>query len=109
MADRSSSSPNCKCRQKQGDAIKKGQPLGLDELMIVNPGPPGTDALFLGEDGTLYQIQGLGEEAEPQGTGEFLLGEDGTLFQVQGLGEAEGRESGRFFLGEEGTLYELVR
>jgi hypothetical protein len=121
MADRSS--PNCKCRQKQGDEMKKGQQLGLDELMIVNPGPPGTDALFLGDDGTLYQIQGLGEEAEPQGTGEFFLGEDGTLYQVQGLGsngsaeeatvgsldEAEGGKLGRYFLGEDGTLYELVR
>jgi hypothetical protein len=103
--------------------MKKGQQLGLDELMIVNPGPLGTDALFLGEDGTLYQVQGLGEEAESQGTGKFFLGEDGTLYQVQGLGsngsaeetageglgEAEGRELGRYFLGEDGTLYELVR
>jgi hypothetical protein len=108
----SPSSPNCKCQQKQG--MKKGQQLGLDELMIVNPGPSGTDALFLGEDGTLYQVQGLGEEAEPQGTGEFFLGEDGTLYQVQGLGsnglgEAEAHEVGRFFLGEDGTLYELIR
>lgn len=86
-----------------------GQPLGLDELMIVNPGTPGADALFLGEDGALYQVQGLGEEAEPQGTGEFFLGEDGTLYQRQGLGDAEGGEPGRFFLGEEGTLYEFVR
>ncbi len=117
------SSPNCKCQQKQGDAMKKGQQLGLDELMIVNPGPPGTEALFLGEDGTLYQVQGLGEAAEPQGIGGFFLGEDGTLYQLQGLGsngsaeetvveglgEAKGGELGRYFLGEDGTLYELVR
>lgn len=102
--------------------MKKGQQLGLDELMIVNPGPPGTDALFLGEDGTLYQVQGLGEEAEPQGTGEFFLGEDGTLYQVQGLGlngaveglpaenvgEKEAHELGRYLLGADGTLYEVV-
>jgi hypothetical protein len=102
--------------------MKKGQQLGLDELMIVNPGPPGTDALFLGEDGTLYQVQGLGEEAEPQGTGEFFLGEDSTLYQVQGLGsngsagetaieglgEAERGELGRYFLGADGMLYEVV-
>ncbi|MFH0343579.1 MAG: hypothetical protein ACHBNF_15970 [Chromatiales bacterium] len=118
-----SPSANGKCRQKQVDAMKKGQPLGLDELMIVNPGPPGTETLFLGEDGSLYQAQGLGEKAEPQGTGQFLLGEDGTLYQVQGLGsngaaeeatvgtlgEAQRRELGRFFLGEDGTLYERVR
>jgi len=96
--------------------MKTGQQLGLDELMIVNPSPSGTDALFLGEDGTLYQVQGLGKEAEPPGTGEFFLGEDGTLYQVQGLGsnglgEAEGGEGelGRHFLGEDGTLYERVR
>ncbi len=106
-----------------GDAMKKSQPRGLDELMIVNPGSPGTEAHFLGEDRILYQVQGLGEDAELQGTGEFFLGEDGTLYQVQGvrsngtaketavegLGKAEGSELGRFFLGEDGTLYERVR
>ncbi len=51
--------------------MKTGQQLGLDELMIVNPAPPGTNALFLGEDGTLYQVQGLGKEPEPPGIGEF--------------------------------------
>jgi len=93
--------------------MKKAQQLGLDELMIVNPGPPGTEALLLGEDGTLYQVQGLGEEAEPPGTGEFFLGEDGTLYQVQGLGlnglgEAEAHELSRYLLGADGTLYEVV-
>jgi hypothetical protein len=107
-------SPNCKCRQRQGEAMKKGQQLGLNELMIVNPGPPGIEGLFLGEDGTLYQVQGLGEEAESQGTGGFFLGEDGTLYRVQGvgadgLGEAEAHELGRYFLGEDGALYELIR
>jgi hypothetical protein len=62
----------------------------------------------------LYQVQGLGEEAASHGTGEFFLGEDGTLYQVQGvgadgLGEAEAHELGRYFLGEDGTLYELSR
>jgi hypothetical protein len=107
-------SPNCKCRQKQGEAMKKGQQLGLDELTIANPGSSGAEGLFLGDDGTLYQVQGLGEEAESQGTGEFFLGEDGTLYQVQGegadgVGEAEAHELSRYFLGEDGTLYELTR
>ena len=55
--------------------------LGLDELMIVNPGSPGAGAVFLGEDGTLYQVQGmsLSEWDEP---GRFFLGEDGTLYEV---------------------------
>jgi hypothetical protein len=108
------SSPPCECQQKQGDAMRKGPQLGLDELMIVNPSASEIEGLFLGEDGTLYQVQGLGEEAESQGTGEFFLGEDGTLYQVQGVGsngvgEAEAHELGRYFLGEDGALYELVR
>lgn len=105
--------------------MKNGQQLALDEPMIVNPGSPGTEGLFLGEDGTLYQLQGLGEEEAPQGTGQFFLGEDGTLYQVQssnpdslsepaespgeGLGEENGRELGRYFLGADGALYEVVR
>lgn len=114
MADADRSSPNCRFQQKQGEAMVKGQQLGLDELMIVNPGPSGSDALFLGDDGTLYQMQGLGEEAEPQQMGEFFLSGDGTLYQVQGLGsnglgKAESGELGRYFLGEDGTLYESVR
>ena len=44
--------------------MRKDRQLGLDELMIVNPSSLGAEAMFLGEDGTLYQVQGLGEEAE---------------------------------------------
>jgi hypothetical protein len=117
-----SSPPDCRCRQKQGNETKKVQQLGLDELMIVNPGPVGAEALFLGEDGTLYQLQGVGEKDELQGSGQFFLGEDGTLYQVQGfgqtatepgessakaLGENGGDELGRFFLGADGMLYEV--
>jgi len=110
---------------KQEDEMSNDQRLGLDELMIVNPGSPGTEGLFLGEDGTLYQMQGLGEEEALQGIGQFFLGEDGTLYQVQGsgpdslselseslgegLGEGNGRELGRYFLGADGALYEVVR
>jgi hypothetical protein len=51
--------------------MRRGQPLGLDELMIVNPGPPNSGDFFLGEDGTVYQVQGLGlgQEEAPQGLG----------------------------------------
>ncbi len=80
--------------------MRTRQPLGLDELMIVNPGPSGSGAFFLGEDDTLYQVQGLGH---------FFLGEDGTLYQVQGLAEDESHPLGRLFLGQDGTLYEVVR
>ncbi len=63
--------------------------LGLDELMIVNPGlPPSRTTWFLGEDGGLYQISAPGEDAireaalgdsEPLPT--FFLGDDGTLYE----------------------------
>lgn len=105
--------------------MSKDQQLGLDELMIVNPSASGTEAMFLGEDGTLYQVQGLGEENTQQGMGRFFLGEDGSLYQVQGfdaggsaergdgsgeyLGEEDGRALVRYFLGGDGVLYEVVR
>ena len=64
--------------------------LGLDELMIVNPGlpPSSTTTWFLGEDGGLYQITPLGEDA----TREAALGDSEPL--------------PTFFLGDDGTLYE---
>jgi hypothetical protein len=105
--------------------MRRSQPLGLDELMIVNPSPSDSGAFFVGEDGTLYQVQGLGQRDGLRGLGQVFLGEDGTLYQVQGLGlsglaeridrsgEGLGENTccqlGRFFLGEDGTLYEVVR
>jgi hypothetical protein len=104
--------------------MKKGQPLGLDELMIVNPSSQDAGMVFLGDDGTLYQVQKL-SEGELQGLGHFFLGEDGTLYKAEGgaqkptngrakssaenPAEAEERELGRFFLGDDGTLYEVVK
>jgi hypothetical protein len=105
--------------------MRKDRRLGLDELMIVNPSSSGTEAMFLGEDGTLYQVQGLSEEKALEGLGQCFLGEDGSLYQVQGfdsdgsielgqgagedLGEDEGRELGRYFLGADGGIYEVVQ
>jgi hypothetical protein len=101
--------------------MRKDQHLGLDELMIVNPSSSGMEAMFFGEDGTLYQI-GTGEEQAQEGMGQYFLGADGSLYQVQavhesvpvknteeGLGEKDGRALGRYFLGENGVLYEVVR
>jgi hypothetical protein len=84
--------------------MRRGQPLGLDELMIVNPGPTGAD-------GRLYQLHGPGYAEAMRGLGHFFLGEDGTQYQVQGFGLSGWAESGsgRFFLGEDGTLYEVIR
>jgi hypothetical protein len=89
--------------------MRRSQPPGLDELMIINPGPSDSGAFFLGGDGTLYQVQGLSQEEDLQGLERFFLGEDGTLYQMQAVGENEGHDLGRFFLGEDGTLYEVVR
>ena len=63
--------------------------LGLDELMIVNPGPPPSGITWLlGADGGLYQISPLGDDT----AGEAALGELEPL--------------PTFFLGDDGTLYE---
>src|SRR4029077_20473992 len=117
------SKSRCGCEEKQNDPTPNTQ-LGLDELMIVNPSPLRTEAFALAENGTLYQVQGLGQADEPQRLGSFFLGEDGTLYQVQGLrpsgaaglgeestesaGKVAGHTLGRYFLGSDGTLYELV-
>jgi len=48
---------------------------GLDELMIVNPGLPerelGLGQVFLGQDGTLYRLEGLHEAVFPRELAEF--------------------------------------
>jgi hypothetical protein len=89
-----------------------GEPLGLDELMIVNPSPSNSDAYtgayFLGANGMLYQVQGLGVAEESQGSDQFFLGEDGTLYQVQSSGQIQDLQSSeQYFLGEDGTLYQV--
>ena len=105
--------------------MRKDRQLGLDELMIVNPSSSGTEAMYLGEDGTLYQVQGLSEEKGLEGLGQCFLGEDGLLYQVQGfdtdgsfelgegagedLGEDDVRALGQYVLGADGALYEVVR
>lgn len=63
---------------------------GLNELMIVNPGRPGSeemiaiDHVFLGADGQMYQMQGFNRGQGVVNPGQYLLGEDGTLYQVLG-------------------------
>jgi hypothetical protein len=88
--------------------MSTNETLGLDELMIVNPGTEGAEGSLLGEDGNLYQVQGLGWEEALPGSGQFFLGEDGTLYQVEGLEQGEG-ETGLsgYFLGDDGILYRI--
>jgi hypothetical protein len=53
--------------------------LGLDELMIVNPGRRDGTAYLLGDDNRLYRVEGLAESDPPN---RFFLGDDGTLYEV---------------------------
>ena len=72
------------------------QPLGLDEIMIVNPTPGQANLhsfghlnqaslhdqdapLFLGEDGTLYGLFGPQDHLQE---GDLLIGQNGRLYHV---------------------------
>ena len=67
--------------------------LGLNELVIVNPGaPPSETSWFLGADGGLYRVSG--SRASPGGDSRL----DGAL--------GENENVPRFFLGDDGVLYE---
>ena len=84
-----------------------GEPLGLDEIMIVNPGPSQAEAYAFSTDGTLYELQGLGQPIDLRAGEQYLLGEDGRLYQLQGLGQtADLPGSEQYFLGEDGRLYQ---
>jgi len=102
--------------------MKRDRRLGLDELMIVNPSSSRTEAMYLGEDGMLYEVQGLSEDGEFQGWGR--LEEVGSLYQDQDIVEQDSTELGaelekdfegddvravgQYFLGADGTLYGVV-
>jgi len=106
---------------KGGSEMTRSRPLGLDELMIVNPGCTCPKAVLLGEDGTLYQVQGLGQEVAYRAPSPFVRGADGRLYKVQGTGlggpgeygegldEERSHLLGRLFLGDDGLLYEVLR
>jgi len=94
--------------------MKNQNSIGLDELMIVNPGRPGPTGsadYFLGDDGSLYQVQRIQGGQSEAGLAGFYLGDDGNLYQLHGLqaltGLAGAPRLPRFFLGEDGTLYEM--
>jgi hypothetical protein len=72
--------------------------LGPDELMIVNPSSRDSEMVFLGDDGTLYRIEGI-ERATANHQGGSLTAHPG---------DVQERAVGRFFLGEDGTLYEVI-
>ena len=75
----------------------ESQPLGLDEIMIVNPGakpvrlvqlgslngstnPVHRPPLFLGDDGIVYALHGADEPLRP---GDLLLGEHGAFERIE--------------------------
>lgn len=98
--------------------LRTGRPLGMDEIMIVNPAGS-RSGLFLGDDGELYEVPRLAASTQAPGPiGEFFIGDDGTLYQspvVAPRGPVGARAViadggiGRFLLGEDGTLYGVVR
>ena len=74
-------------------AMSKSRRLGLDKLMIVNPAPSDGEAYLLGDDNTLYRVEGLAEEKSPH---RFFLGDDGTLYEIVGPDRTSGaRRAGR--------------
>jgi hypothetical protein len=69
------------------------------------------ETMYLGEDGTLYQVQGLSEERAFEGLGQCFLGEDGLLYQVQGC-DTDGRlsvVSGRIKTWERMTFVRVAK
>src|SRR5262245_17511286 len=100
---------SCSCKGKQKNGL--GQPLGMDELMIVNPSRFGAEALFLGDDGMLYEVSSNDTEAL-QGPSQLFLGDDGSLYRIQGFVSGfdvadPPHQVGSYFLGADGTLYEV--
>jgi hypothetical protein len=114
------------CSQCQGKVRHRESPaLGLDELMIVNPGAGGAPDLFLGEDGALYQV--LGESGESLSSSDLFLGDDGSVYRADpvpstqpslspsvasdGVGAARADDStlGGYLLAADGTLYEVTK
>ena len=68
--------------------------LGLDELLIVNPGPVApAESWFLGADGGIYRLSRPADAAQGD-----------RLPNQTALGEDE--PVPRFFLGDDGTVYE---
>ena len=80
-----------------------GRGLGLDELMIVNPGSKdetrASERFFLGDDGTLYHA----DELAPR-----WIAEARTRAQATIRAHVRTRELHGYFLGADGTLYEVV-
>ena len=67
--------------------------LGLNELVIVNPGaPPPATSWFLGADGGVYRVSRPGTPGGDPRLNDAAIGEIG--------------EVPRFFLGDDGILYE---
>ena len=100
--------------------MKKRLHSNQNELMIVNPGLPNSEQalslgqIFFGDDGYVYQIQGLEEEPTRSGLNDLYLGEDDTLYSLGSpelLGKYETETRGpprQYFLGADGTLYEVI-
>jgi hypothetical protein len=83
--------------------------LGLDELMIVNPGSGGAGGLLVDPDGRLV---GVSPGGEPGAAGpRYFLGDDGTRYETRPERSAlPAGDAGvpRYFLADDGTVYQTV-
>ena len=60
--------------------------LGLDELIIVNPGTPPAGSWLLGTDGGIYRIDSDLQDAalgDQEPVPQYFLGEDGVLYEAR--------------------------
>jgi hypothetical protein len=61
--------------------------LGLDELIIVNPGSaPSATSWFLGADGAVYRLDPQRNEpalGDTEPVPRYFLGDDGTLYETR--------------------------
>jgi len=112
---------DCGCGRK---LEATGTQLGLDELMIVNPAA-GIGGMFLGDDGTLYQVQGSSDEETLREMGELFLGDDGSLYRAEHPRSTSPIEPAQstssraraettsgldgYLLAADGTLYEVTK
>ncbi len=96
--------------------MTKRRPLGLDELMIVNPvhGEPRASLMLLGDESSLYELKSVGGGWGTQ-TGRLYLSEDGALYEVgdharnrKSSGVSQSQFPSKFSLGGDRMPYEVI-
>lgn len=103
------------CGKCSGESLGgESSNLGLDELMIVNPGTGAPPDLFVGDDGALYRVSASNEQRQLEGLGLFV-GDDGSVYRAEaapsgsGGGVAGDSALDGFLLSSDGTLYRISK